>query len=140
MWVLATQGVLLCCGVVHVCLAEMMMMQLMLSFALTGVSPPCSNLHLATRCEQERAAEERRVAAAKAARERQQHQQNKHGTKQQAPPLMQGKPGIGMLPGTTGTASAPAAGQVVAQGSVQGVVYKSKWSQQRAQTQQQTTK
>lgn len=87
---------------------------------------------------QERAAEERRAAAAKAARERQQEQQNKHGSKQQQPKLMQGKPGIGMLPGT-GPAPAPAAApvvprlaQIVDQGNLQGVVYRSKWSQQRA--------
>lgn len=91
---------------------------------------------------QERAAEERRVAAAKAARERQQQQQqqSKQGGKQQQPRLMQGKPGIGMLPGTGSVPAPPLpppTAQVVADGNLQGVVYRSKWSQQRAAQQQQ---
>lgn len=90
---------------------------------------------------QERAAEERRIAAAKAARERQQQQQqqSKQGGRQQ-PRLMQGKPGIGMLPGTGSVPAPPLPPptvQVVAEGNLRGVVYRSKWSQQRAAQQQQ---
>jgi hypothetical protein len=87
---------------------------------------------------QERAAEERRTAAAKAARERQQQQQQQggKGAAKAANKLMQGKPGLGMLPGT-GDIPAPAlpppTAAVVSQGNLQGVVYRSKWSQQRAQ-------
>ncbi|WIA29200.1 hypothetical protein OEZ86_011711 [Tetradesmus obliquus] len=86
----------------------------------------------------EREEEQKRLAAAKAARERQQQQQNK-AAQQKQQQLMPGKPGIGALPGTgaaplpsTGAAPLPAA-QVVAAGSVQGVVYKSKWAQRAAQ-------
>jgi uncharacterized protein YgbK (DUF1537 family) len=86
-------------------------------------------------CLQEREEEQKRLAAAKAARERQQQQQNKTNAQKQQ--LMPGKPGIGALPGTGAVPApaAPPAAQVVASGSLQGVVYKSKWAQRAAQQQ-----
>jgi uncharacterized protein YgbK (DUF1537 family) len=91
---------------------------------------------------QEREEEQKRLAAAKAARERQQQQQNKTAHAQK-PQLMPGKPGIGALPGTGAAPMPPAApapapppaAQVVASGSLQGVVYKSTWAQRAAQQQ-----
>uniref|UniRef100_A0A383VFE6 Uncharacterized protein n=1 Tax=Tetradesmus obliquus TaxID=3088 RepID=A0A383VFE6_TETOB len=110
--------------------------------AVIGSAPQYNRegLLAAAALAKEREEEQKRLAAAKAARERQQQQQNK-AAQQKQQQLMPGKPGIGALPGTgaaplpsTGAAPLPAA-QVVAAGSVQGVVYKSKWAQRAAQQQ-----